>query len=152
MDTLAKSVDAILKLFIQASEELKFEEKERILMNGEDSVNEKLDRILDHNKAIAEGMIAISEMIQDLGGKPRRPIPNPIKQEPIFHPPRPEPNFNVPPMSEPNFDMPPAPERQFDMPPGPKQQGPVAMPSMTLSDIEKSIKPKKKGLFGRLKK
>ena len=142
MSTLTKSIDAMIKLFSQAADELKFEEKEQSLAGGNGSVNDKLDEIMDQNKAIADGMVAISDMILDLTGKQKNTLPRQTVPGPSFQP---APNFQQPP---PQFNE---PMPQFDQPPMPQQQGPVAMPSMPFSDIDEPPKPKKKGLFGRLK-
>lgn len=154
MSTLTKSIDSMLKLFSQAADELKFEEKEQSLSGGKGSVNDKLDEIMDQNKAIADGMVAISDMIQDLAGKqktaPGPSYKSPSRQVPNFQ--QPQQQFNN---MMPQFDQQPMPQfdepmPQFDQPPMPQQQGPVAMPSIPFSDFDEP-KPKKKGLFGRLK-
>jgi hypothetical protein len=141
MNTLTKSIDAMLKLFTQAADELKFEEKEESLAGG-GSVNEKLDKIMDQNKVLADGMVAISDMVKELTEKQKNTLPRQTVPRPSFQP---------PPGPPPNFQQPPNLEPQLDQPPAPQQQGPVAMPSMPFSDIDEPKKSKKKGLFGRLK-
>ena len=152
MNAMAKSMDSMLKLFTQAVEELKYEDREESLGNGKDSANEKLGKIIDQNKIIADGVVAVSEMIQDLNGNksqvpkpPQQSFQPPMAQEPNFPPPK----FEQPPNDLPELD-------QFDQPQPPSQQppqpGPVAMPSMPFSSLDEPPKPKKKGLFGRLKK
>mgnify|MGYP001222334708 CR=1 FL=1 len=144
MNALAKSMDAMLKLFAQAVEELKYEDREESLSGGKESINEKLDEIISQNKVLADGMVAVSEMIEDLTGKKSQvsknlqpPMPQPpIPPEQNFQPPTPEPQLN---------DLP-----ELDQPPRSSRQGPVAMPAIPFSDF-KEPKPKKKGLFGRLK-
>ena len=116
-------------IFTQAVEELKFEDREEALSGGHDTINQKLDSLMEQNKAIAEGVIAVSEMVEDLGEK-KTQVPK-----------SPQPSFQQPPNFEPQLDQPPIP-----------QQGPVAMPSIPFSDLDEPQKPKKKGLFGRLKK
>ncbi len=135
MDSLTKVVDSLMKLFRQSAEELKYEGKEGSFSGNSDhkEINEKLDRILEQNKIIADSMVAISDMVKKDIDKPHIPKPQ-------FHPPMPpKPDFQPP---QPQFDQPMAP---------PNQQGPVAMPAAPLPDLE-DLEPKKKGLFARFKK
>jgi hypothetical protein len=133
MSTLSKSIESMLKLFGEAVEELKFEDREEALSGGKDTVNQKLDRIMNQNKVIADGIVAVSEMIEDLNGK-KSQVSNT------------QPRFQPPMAQDPGFQQP-----QFDQPPQP-EQGPVAMPNIPFSNLDAPPKPKKKGLFGRLKK
>jgi len=117
--------------------ELKYEDKESSF-NGDHDHNvmiDKLDKIMEHNKIIADGMVAISDMVnKDMKHKPNFPKPQ-------YQPPTP--NFQLPP--EPQLNQPP-------MPPRPDQPGPVAMPTVPLPDLEDIEPKKKKGLFGRFRK
>jgi len=145
MNGMAKSMDSMLKLFTQAVEELKYEDRESSLSEGKEDINEKLDRLIDQNKAIADGVLAVSEMIEDLTEKKGQVSKN--FQQPSSQPSIP-PNQNFQPPEPQLNDIPDL--DQFDPPPG-HQQGPVAMPSIPFSEFEEP-KPKKKGLFGRLKR
>ena len=134
INALRKSMDTMLKLFTEAAKELKVEEN----MGPADvsSINEKLDKIIEQNKAIAE-------MIEDFTGKRKKPLLHePILRPDFQPPPGPSPNFQHPPRFEPR-------EPRLDEPPRPHQQGPVAMPSVPFSSFKES---KKKGLFGRLRR
>jgi len=143
MSYLTKSMDTMLKLFRDAAEETNIPE--------DNLVNEKLDKILEQNRIIADGMVAISGMVKDFTEKQK-------KQESIlqhsFQPPRPEAGF--PPTPEPNLQPSPDLPKGLDEPPIPQQmnqskpQGPVAMPSMPFSSLEEP--KKKKGLFGKFGK
>jgi len=131
MSTLVRIMDSMLSLFTKTAEELKNEDNQG---SGDlNVVNSKLDEIMEQNKTIAEGMVAVSDIVNDFieAKKPRPSYPaprfNPTPQEPMQQPPRP------------NF-----PE------PIPQNQGPVPMPAMPFSEV--SRKPKKKGLFGKMKK
>ncbi len=134
INSMKKSIDNMLRLFTEAAKE-------------EDSTSEKLDEIIEQNKIIAEGMVAISDMVKDFTEKHQEPeheFPEPTPQ-PSFQQDFPEPtefNEELPPLEEP---MPP-PQMPSQ---GPRREGPVAMPSIPFSDIGK---PKKRGLFGRLKR
>ena len=157
LNQLTRSMDAMLRLFTEAAQEVKAEERE------ESKITEKLDELIDQNKTIAEGIVAVSDIVKDFIGKEEhrpapgpRPEPRPSFPGPSFQPPgpRPEPRPSFP---EPSF-QPPGPEPSFEQPPSFEppisegtQQGPVAMPSMPFSSLEEKPK-KKKGIFGRLKK
>jgi len=135
MSALTKSMDSMLRLFQEASQEVN-------IGQNEDTVK-KLDEIIEQNKIIADGMVTVSDMIKDFVEKQKKP--EPMKVQPSFQPPNPQPDFQQPPMEplpgEPGPDMGPMPD-----------QGPVAMPSVPFSSLDEPPKPKKKGLFGRLKK
>jgi len=137
MHALTNSMDSMLKLFTETAEELKLDEKEN-------SVNKKLDEIIEQNKVIADGMVTVSDMVKDFVGKQKNPeidqIPKPNFPQPI-----PEPSFDQPPKFDPELDK----LEPLDQPLPPP--GSVAMPSMPFSDLEEP-KHKRKGLFGRFKK
>lgn len=135
MSALTKSMDSMLGLFKEAAEELKFEEKE-------DAINKQLNEIIEQNKIIADGMVTVSDMIKDFIEKQSKPV----QAQSSFQGPVPEPAFQQPPL-EPPLNEPSLPN---EMPPVPPQ-GSVVMPSIPFSSLDEPSKPKKKGLFGRLK-
>ncbi len=152
MNSLTKSMDAMLRLFNEAAKELKTEEKES-------PINKKLDEIIDQNKTIAEGMVAISDMVKDFIEKQKKPEPWRDLPRQSFQ--RAVPDFQQPQKFGPQFAPKPqpmqAPAPSTDLPdldelPELNQQGPVAMPSIPFTDLEMPPKPKKGGLFGRFKK
>ena len=135
MTALSGSMDAMLRLFTEAAEELKLEGKEESeLQEKLGPMNRKLNEVIDQNKTIAEGIVAISDMIKDFmehngaGSKQdfqQRPDPFPQKA----------------------FD------NQFsDIP------GPAPMPSPTSMPPSSDFPPmdrhddKKRGIFGRIKR
>ena len=158
LDQLTRSMDAMLKLFTEASHEVKGEDQEH------EKIADKLDEIIEQNRTIAEGMVAVSDMVRDFVEKQKyKPAPMPRPMPRPNYPPRgPEQSFPGPrfqgPIPESDFSQPPQFNTGLDEPmqplgfnePGP--QGPVAMPSMQFSDFDLGEKPKKKGIFGRLKK
>jgi len=137
MNALTKSMDSMLKLFTRTAEELKIDE-------GEDNVNKKLDEIIEQNKVIADGMVTVPDMIKDFVEKQKEPVPMQVPQ-PNFQ--NLKPDFQQPPLEP----VPNEPSIGLDQEPMPRQ-GPIAMPTVPFSSIEEHPKPKKKGLFGRLKK
>ncbi|MEK6869618.1 MAG: hypothetical protein AABX74_05270 [Nanoarchaeota archaeon] len=143
MDSLTKSIDSLMALFKQAADEMKYEEKEGILSGGSEhkAINEKLDRIIEQNKIIANGMVAVSNMVRDFAGNQRKQqTPKPQQFQPSFQPSMtrnfPQPSF------QPQFNAP--------MPPRPQMSAPGFMEEPPLPDFEEE--PRKKGLFGMFKK
>jgi hypothetical protein len=139
-------MDAMLKLFTEAAHELRVEENEKSIRYMRD----KLDKILEHDTVIAEGMVAISDMLKGMQEKHSLSATRPRSMSKPRQPPQPEPHFR---QQEPRFRQ----EPDFFGPPGMGQpprmampKGPVAMPSIPFPDLEEE--PKKKGLFGRFKK
>ncbi|MBI2208740.1 hypothetical protein HYU50_04550 [Candidatus Woesearchaeota archaeon] len=156
LDQLTRSMDAMLRLFTEASHEVTGEDK------GHEKIAQKLDEVMDQNKTIAEGVVAVADMVRDFAEKQKyepapmpRPMPRPKFPQSGPEPNFPGPDFSQPPRFEPEFnEMPKTPrfEPGFNEP-GP--QGPVPMPSIPFSDFNLGNlgeKPKKKGIFGRLKK
>ena len=145
--TLTKTMDSMLKLFKEAAEELKFDEKEI-------AMNKKLDAIVEQNKIIADGMLTVTDLVKNFAVKPKGPEPAPVPK-PNFQNQNPEPAFQDP-ISEPSFQQSSSEPSLNDpgLPPElpPQPQGPVAMPSIPFSSLDEPPKPKKKGLFGRLMK
>jgi len=141
MGAMTRSIDSLMTLFKQAADEMKYEEKEEILSGGSEhkAINEKLDKIMEQNKIIADGMVAVSDIIKGFAVKEKK-LPTP-KPQPSFQPSMSAPSFPQP-KFEPRFNAPP-------MPPQPQmQQGP--MEETPLPDLEEP-KPKK-GIFGMFKK
>lgn len=148
INALKESMDAMLKLFTEAANDI--------------GIEEKLDEIINQNKIMIDKLAALSSNTKDFAQKPQPSFNFP---KPSFQP-APQPRFQQPPgfqqsFREPNQqEMDELPELKeleqagfeepFDKPqPMPRQQGPVAMPSIPFSSFNE---PKRKGLFGRLKR
>ena len=152
MDSLTKSIDSLMNLFRQAADEMRYEEKEEILSGGSEhkAINEKLDRILEQNKIIADSMVAVSNMVRDFSGKQGKQqaaqAPRPQQFQPSFQPSMKAPSFPQPGF-QPQFNMPMQPRQQM-----PPQQGMPQdfMEEPPLPDFDEE--PKKRGLFGMFKK
>ncbi len=143
MDALTKSIDSLMALFRQAADEMRYEEKEEILSGGSEhkAINEKLDRILEQNKIIADGMVAVSNMVRDFAGKQRKQQaakPQQFQSQPGF-----QPSMRAPSFPQPSF------QPQFNAP-RPQMPAPGFMEEPPLPDFEEE--PRKKGLFGMFKK
>ena len=75
MKSLTKSMDNMLEIFKTATESVKAEDHEKADISGQlIPIMEKLDELLDQNKIIAEGMIALSDLVKER-------IPKDFKQE-----------------------------------------------------------------------
>jgi len=152
MNKLTATMDSMLKLFTQAAEELKLEEKEESETALKvDSVINTLEEIKNQNHTLAEGLVTVSDMVREHKVKHEigKPSSGTQPPEPSFQ--HPEPSFQQPPPNfqhpEPSFQQPPENDPSFSQQ---MQTGPVPMPSIPFPELEKE--PKKKGLFSRLKK
>jgi len=171
VSTLIKKFDTMQKLFTDAANELKIEEKE-------DYLNDKMDKIMDQNNIIAGGIIAISKMIEDLSVKQEAQAPKNNFPAPSFQSQGLEPQFNelLEPeqheFPEPVFNELLEPEQQelpepfFNDVPEPKQNKVSQPPLFTGRQIPSNPRqvmmpntqsfnpetPKRKGLFGIFKK
>lgn len=117
MSNLTKSMDSMLQLFKTAAEEMKLEEQEESALGQQmKPLMDKLNEIIEQNKIIAEGMVAISDLVKER--LPDRPIEQEqkyIKQAPLM--PRGQPQ------QQPMF-----PNMAFPPPmPGPMPSGPPPM-------------------------
>ena len=171
-DTVQKltgTMTDMLEVFGAAAEQLKLEEKEyETDSRKHEFIISRLDKIIDQNKTIAEGMVAIVDMIKEKIVPLTRP-----KQESMFRPrpepkpfmqpqqqewqPKPEPMMPrmqpmpqpltpqtmAPPMSPPDFGM--------HMPPMPTQPD-FDLPEFPEEPTQAEQGQQKKGLFGMFKK
>lgn len=177
MNNLTKGMDSMLQLFKTAAEEMKLEEiEEKALSREVQPMMDRLNEIIEQNKVIAEGMIALADLVKEKAlskenddeEAPDNAITPPdqgiLPPNPgIFPPPnqmRP-PQPGQPPsmyMGQPNMNIPPAP-RVPPMPqggyfPSPEDQridlppppAPIRPPQGTLPPFP-SIPPKKRGFF-----
>ena len=168
MRKLADTMGSMLEVFGAAAEQMKLEEKEN---ESESKKHEiivyKLDKLLDQNKTIAEGMVAIVEMFKEkfpqrekeetkesnmftAQSKPEWK-PAPAMQNPQSQPmPQMNAPLPAPPMPGQNFG--PTPDFGMQMPP----MEPTPMPDFGFPEEPFSLNDeqaqKKKGLFGIFKK
>ena len=81
VNDLNKSVGGLLELFKSATDEMRLEDKDQDLaVRKIDPILDKLDKVIEQNKLIAEGLVSISDMIEDFiskqgGFKPQVPPP-----------------------------------------------------------------------------
>ncbi len=175
---LSQTVNNVLEIFSAATEQLKLEEKEyESDTRKHEMIIQKLDKLMDQNKTIAEGMVAVVEMVKEQIVAPARENESmftPPKEETLFRPqprpfmrpewqPRPEPMQRTQPMMM-NPQMPapmgqqmpnPIPQPDFGMQMPPMQ--PTESPELPDLDFPEEPfgleeEPKKKGIFGMFKK
>lgn len=163
VQNLTQTIVDMLEVFGAAAEQLKLEEQEYEQESKKHEVIlAKLDKIIDQNKTIAEGMVAIVEMVKEKIVAPAkekeetmfRPQPEPRL---FMRPPKPEwqpkplepimPSAQMPPPMAPPYLATPTPE--FGMPP----MEPSPSPDLDFPEEPLEVEePKKKGLFGMFKK
>lgn len=168
---LAQTMADMLEVFGAAAEQMKLEEREyEAEARKHEMIISKLDKLIDQNKTIAEGMIAIVDMVKE-----RLPAPAKEKEEPLFKPapeprafkpqpewqPKPEPMMpRAPPlMAPPQMATPtmtatmPPPDFGMQMPPMQPTPSPE-LPDLNFPEEPFPLEeePKKKGLFGMFKK
>ena len=156
---LTETMGNMLGVFAASAEQLKLEEKECESENRKhDTIISKLDKLIDQNKTIAEGMVAIVELVKEKFPQKEgqmfkadeeepafaRPEPRPFMKQPEFKPvPQPAPRAMpaMPPVSSPSFA-----QQNFGLPP----MEPTPMPDLDFPEEPFPVneEPKKKSLFG----
>ena len=173
---LAQTMTDMLEVFGAAAEQMQLEEREHeSSAKKHEMIVYKLDKLIDQNKTIAEGMVAIVEMVKE-----KLIAPAKEREEPMFRPQReeqlprqrPEPRPFMRPQQEWQPRSEPAQRTQPIMPQQPIQSQPIAPPIMPPDfgmqmppmqpapspDLDfpdlglDEEEPKKKGLFGMFKK
>ncbi|MAG07938.1 hypothetical protein CMO89_00540 [Candidatus Woesearchaeota archaeon] len=145
IETLNRNLGELIDIIKVASDQMKLEETDPY-SHKLDQVIEKLDKLIYENKEIAEGIIAVADLV-------KKPKETPHHKPPMGTQPHPmPPPLNQPPspQNQPPGPMPPlpAPLPPITPPPGPQQTGPVPIPP--LQPIGKPEKKPKK-LFGLFK-
>ena len=79
MNALAHSINDLLTLFKDATDQMRMEEKDsQVFTKRLDPMLEKLDTIIDQNQKIAKGILAVADMLKEhLRHKPRTFMPGP---------------------------------------------------------------------------
>ena len=152
MDSLAKTIDSLMNLFHQASQDLKYQLKEEDLASGKDSVNEKLDRIIEQNRVIANGMVAVSDMVKEFSRqkKPMQQRPNNFSPTNNFS--QKQQGFQQQ-MPQMNSNMQQNPSMMYNSPPQMPLPNPNfndQIPDIPLPNFDEP--EKKKGIFGMFRK
>ncbi|HZX44170.1 MAG TPA: hypothetical protein VFF28_00650 [Candidatus Nanoarchaeia archaeon] len=172
MAALTKSVNELLKLFSSAAEEMKLEEKtEGELSQKIGPLIEKVSNLEQQNRTIAEGLVAVADMVKQIKGDKRMAPRQSMNEEddedterepaffskakaqrrqsgPGFAPPP------VPPMMGPG-PMAPPPMQGMMPPPMPPGMGQLRSPAPDFGELPPlppfEEEPRKKGLLGIFK-
>lgn len=155
-----KIIESMLNLFESAAAGMKKED--------EGHLGKKLNKVIDQNETIAESILSLVDMINELEAKesyisekPQPIAPEPIPRiqspdfsmpPPIFERPRPIPKTQKLRQGFPPMPKVPTPAPAPAPPPMPRtlKEGPIPMPTGSFKDL--SFEKPKKGLFGRFKK
>lgn len=146
MNNLTRAINSLMQLFQTAAEELKLEERETETITRKiDPMLARIEAISDQNRKIAQGVVAVADMLESarLEGRAPIPQPKPPEQMPSFAPqmrtmPSPESPFAPAQMGPQQLSGLPT-----NLPPPPA--GPRPLAGIRLPPIPP---PKKKGLFG----
>ncbi len=90
IDNLNQSINSLISLFKEAADSLKMEERETdIVATKIDPIMEKLDMVIEQNKKIARGIVAVADMMEERlpklrGGEAPRPVPIPAPSMPAM--------------------------------------------------------------------
>lgn len=172
---LTQTITDMLGVFGAATEQMKLDEREyESEARKHEMIIAKLDKLIEQNRTIAEGMVAIVEMVKERIIAPAKEkeesMFRPQREEPLFRP-RPEPKpfmrpewqprqepvqrtqpiLSTPQMASPMPPPPmPAPDFGMQMPP----MEPTPPPDLDFPEdpFQTEEEPKKKGLFGMFKK
>ncbi|HLC62263.1 MAG TPA: hypothetical protein VJI52_04570 [Candidatus Nanoarchaeia archaeon] len=104
---LADTVGGMLEVFGAAAEQMKLEDKGyEAEAKKHENIISKLDKLIDQNKTIAEGMVAIVELVKEKMGSTEREEPSFPKEDaaPMFKP-KPEPKSFPKPEWKPDTSM-----------------------------------------------
>ncbi|MBI2659594.1 hypothetical protein HYX07_00355 [Candidatus Woesearchaeota archaeon] len=152
---LNTTITDMLEVFGAAAQQMKLEEQSyEASAKKHEMIVSKLDKIIDQNKTIAEGMVAIVDMVKEKMIAPakeemRRPEPRPLFRQPEWQPkPEQRPMFAPQPQASPMQLTPPIQATPPEMGMPPMQPTDLDFPELDLGEEE----PKKKGLFGMFKK
>src|SRR3989338_2100803 len=67
MDHLSDSINTLINIFKEASTSMAIEDKQHdAIMNDIKAMSDKIDKGLDQNKKIAEGIVALADMVKEL--------------------------------------------------------------------------------------
>ena len=175
---LGQTITDMLEVFAAAADQMQVEEKDYdVQAKKQEMVGSKLDKLIEQNKTIAEGMVAIVDLVKEKLTATEEKEEE--REEPMFKPisqfgpnpfaPRQSQQQQWQPRPEPMMPRGPMPQMQAPiMPPMPSMP---SMPELTMPPMEPEPmpefdfpeeppmpndhmkeEPKKKGLFGMFKK
>ena len=148
VDQLTNSINSLIGMFKEAGEEINFEEKEKdIIEERLIPLEAKIDTLIEQNKKIAQGIVALADMLKEKEVKPSQiKLPKPLPAVKPKIPPLPKKLAPIPPSLPPKLPaMPPKipPPPRFEEFPAKKELPPLPPPPFPVEE-----KPKKKKKFG----
>ncbi|MBI1970612.1 hypothetical protein HYS47_02620 [Candidatus Woesearchaeota archaeon] len=131
MDTLSKSMNDLVKIFKTASSQMDLEERETELVSKQlGPLMEKIDLLIDQNKKIAKGIVAIADMVEDHKKDHEDQSSGEFRQT----------SSSLPKFSIPQRDMqpplPPPPPSRVSLPVPPQQNFPSRPPSFPMNPFD----------------
>ena len=79
MGQLTDSINNLLNLFKEAASQMHLEEQEADMVSQKIiPIEMKLDQVLEQNQKIAEGIIALADIIKEMKGSPPPSMPRPM--------------------------------------------------------------------------
>jgi len=112
---LNSKLDKLLDIFEDAMRQVQVEEGGMTFQEKMKPIIEKMNKVLDQNSQIAEGIVTIADMLKEK--KPEQPEEKPFPKLPS----REEPEKEIPEAPKPSGGIPPPPRKPM-MPPPPKKK------------------------------
>ena len=89
MNNLTRAINSLIELFQKAAEEIKLEDKSsEAIVKKVEPLFEKIDMLVDQNKKIAKGIVAVADMLE--AKQEERPAPQqqqaPYPRQPMYGP------------------------------------------------------------------
>ncbi|MFH0875855.1 MAG: hypothetical protein V1859_08000 [archaeon] len=86
MENLTDSINSLLRVFREASEEMKLDEHDSVMLSDKiGPLAEKVDKVLEQNEKIAKGIIAIADMIEEMQARQKYPMPQNAPPKPMTY-------------------------------------------------------------------
>lgn len=117
-ESLAKSINTLIGLFAEASEDMKMDTHDAVLVTQKlDKIIERLDKVEIQNEKIAKGIVALADMVEEINSGsavlPRQTNFRPTQAPPmrqVSPPPASRSSFGARPL--PSYDLPPQEEKK----------------------------------------
>ncbi len=108
MNNLSFSITSLLKVFKEASKDLKMDTHDAVLVGQKlDKLLDRMDKIEEQNEKIAKGIVAVADMVEELqaGDLPKETTRKP-SPPPVSHSPPPMPQRQQQPKQLPSYNLP----------------------------------------------
>ena len=133
MDTLSKSMNELVKIFKTASTQMDLEERETELVSKQlGPLMERVDLLIDQNKKIAKGIVAIADMLEDHKKDHEDQASSPELRQTSSSLPK---QFALP-QRDMQPPLPPPPPSRISLPVPPQQNFPSRPPSFPMNPFD----------------